>query len=117
MSTPMQSLAERTAQLGDKEYRLKVSTASSRIAQMKHGRDVDMRDVQKDPMAFSATLVWLSMLPYQPDVTEEEAVLLLARSDNEGEIVGWALERYLEAIEELGKRLSPKPAAQPKKAG
>jgi hypothetical protein len=87
-------------------YTLKLSTAASRIAKLQHDREVDIQELDRDPLGMPATLVWLAMLTYHPEVTEKEAMFLLAKADNEAEIVTWAVKQFRATMDELGKHLA-----------
>ena len=100
-------LSTKQFDIGDKTYTLKLSTAASRIAKMKHDRVVDMGEMEQDPLGMQATLVWLAMLPYHPDTTEEDAMLMLARAENETEITSWVTREFMSFMDEMGKRLAP----------
>lgn len=108
----MTTLNTKQVTLGGNTYTLKLSTAATRIAQMKHDRKVDVQQLEDDPLGMQATLVWLAMLPYHPDVTEEEAMLMLARSEEEAEITSWATKAFMRFMREMGKRLSPQADGQ-----
>lgn len=91
--------------------RLRFSTASSRLAKVKHGRTVEIQEMQEDPIGFPATLFWLALLPHHPGTTEEDALLLLARHDDEQEVVGWLMEQFSAYMDQMEKRLAPVKAA------
>jgi hypothetical protein len=99
-------LSTKQFDIAGKTHTLKMSTASSRIAKMKHDRVVDFKEMQQDPLGMQATLMWLALLPYQPDVTEEDAMMMLAQADNESEIVGWVTKEFMAFMDEMGKRLN-----------
>lgn len=105
-------MEEKTITLADGSTRtLRFSTASSRIAKLKHGRTVEIQEMQEDPMGFPATLFWLALLPHHPETTEEDALLLLARHEEEQEVVGWLMEQFSAYMDQMEKRLAPVKAA------
>ena len=89
--------------IGDKERKLKIGPAAFRLASIKYDINVSTEELSNPSMALLAQLAWIGCLPDEPDLKEEEFVILMANS-NEREIlsaVGRSLARMTEGLSAL----------------
>lgn len=94
--------------LAGRPYTLRLGAAAFRLAQMRHGVTVSlgelMQALQGSDLSVLPRLAWIAMLPGSPEMTEEEAVVLLAQAENEGavyDVMLGSLNRFMESIQSL----------------
>ena len=90
-----------TIHLGDRDRRLKLGPAAFRLAALKHGVELTTEQLSNPTIGVFAQLVWVGLLPDEPDLEELTVLSWLGASDNEGEAmaqVGVALERMTDNL-------------------
>lgn len=96
---------------------LRLTVAGFRLAQMA-GAGVTLDEMTSGDLAALPRLVWVALLPSNPDLSERDVVIALANADNEAEIYQALLaqvSRFGEAAARLGKNPAPAPSRAPGK--
>jgi len=87
--------------LGGKARRIKLGPAAFRLAAIKHGSTITSAELSAPSLATLAHLMWVGLLPDEPDLSEDEAILWLAQAEDEGAVmakVRLALERMADGL-------------------
>jgi len=99
-----------TFRLGDRDYQIRFSVLALKVAKRRYNADFSLADLVGLTLATASEtlprMIWLSLLPSNPDLTEEEAEMLVMQSDQEAEIIKAvmvAANRFGEVLQDLGK--------------
>lgn len=99
-----------TFRLGDRDYQVRFSVLALKVAKRRYDVDFSLADLVGLTLATAGTIlprmIWLTLLPSNPDLTEEEAEILVMQSDSETEIIRAVIDaanRFGETLAELGK--------------
>ena len=70
-------------ELGGKSRRLKLGPAAFRLARIKHGVALSIADLQNISPDLLAQVVWIGLLPDEPDLSEEQVLLWMSADDEQ----------------------------------
>lgn len=87
--------------LGGKERIIKHSVGAFRIAKLKHGVDFALSDLTSFRFDTISTLIWIGLLPHEPELKEDDVMVWLAQSDEEAEIIRKTFESFSRFVEQM----------------
>lgn len=88
--------------LGGKDRRIKLGPAAFRLAAIKHGATVTTANLSNPSLDTLAHLLWIGLLPDDPSIKEEDAIIWLAESEDEGAVIA----KVADALERMSDGLS-----------
>lgn len=103
--------------LGGKSRRLKLGPAAFRLAAKRHGTTITTTELASPTLDVLAQLVWIGLLPDEPDLTEDEVLVWLAQTDDESAVLGRVMQGLAGLVDGIQRATAqgPRPFVPPGK--
>jgi hypothetical protein len=92
-----------TVELGGKVRRIKLGPAAFRLAKVKHGATISTAELTAPTLDVLAQLVWIGLLPNEPDLTEDVVLGWLAAHDDESVVLGAVMRSLAQLVDGIGR--------------
>lgn len=104
-------------ELGDKVRRIKLGPAAFRLAKTKHGVTITTAELSTPTIDTLAQLVWVGLLPEDPDLTEDTVLGWLAAHEDETEVLAAVMRSLAQLVDGISRASSqgPRPFVPPPK--
>jgi hypothetical protein len=90
-------------ELGGKTRRLKLGPAAFRLAKMRHGVSISTAELSTPSLDVLAQLVWVGLLPNEPDLKEDDVIMWLGQHEDESQVLGAVMRSLSQLVDGINR--------------